>query len=108
MRTPLVLAAALALGACASRMQSGSDAARNQGERLVRYTCAGGATLSTFRKANGDIDVEWNGRRWTLVSTQSGVGQIWTDGNLSFRERGQDVYLEERGIEVLRDCQVWR
>jgi membrane-bound inhibitor of C-type lysozyme len=109
MRSLFLLAATTVLaGGCAQRTASGSAAGSNAGMRVTRYTCAGGVTLSTFARENGDLNVEWAGRTFTLVRTQSGVGEVWTDGNLQFRTRGQDVYLEERGQPVLRDCQVWR
>ncbi len=105
MRSVSLVPAALAvvLPACASMRASNASA-----ESIVRYTCAGGVNLTTTKRANGDLAVEWNGRTWTLTRTTSGVGEVWTDGNLQFRTRGQDVYLEERGTPVVRDCQVWR
>lgn len=107
-RLLLVAAATIATTACTQRMASGSAAANTAGMRVTRYTCAGGVTLTTTARENGDLNVEWAGRTFTLVRTTSGVGEVWTDGTLQFRTRGQDVYLEERGQPVVRDCQVWR
>lgn len=105
MRPVLLVPIALAtlLPACASLRASGGSA-----DTIARYTCAGGVNLTTIKRANGDLAVEWNGRTWTLTRTTSGVGEVWTDGNLQFRTRGQDVHLEERGTPVVRDCQLWR
>lgn len=109
MRSLLLLAAATVVaGGCAQRMASGTAAGNNAGMRVTRYTCAGGVILTTTARENGDLNIEWAGRTFTLVRTQSGLGEIWTDGNLQFRTRGQDVYLEERGRPVVSDCQVWR
>lgn len=109
MRSLLILAATAAIaGGCAQRMATGSAAGNTAGMRVTRYTCAGGVTLTTTARDNGDLNIEWAGRTFTLVRTQSGLGEIWTDGNLQWRTRGQDVYLEERGQPVVRDCQIWR
>lgn len=110
MRMTIALAATLALGACAPRQQleSGTDAGRIRSDRLVRYQCNNGVIINTFRRENGDIDVEWNGRRYALVKREATVENLWTDGEISFRERGQEAALESRGTPVASGCLLWR
>lgn len=92
----LVLAALLALSACATDdTPTGPSAV---------WRCDGGASFSARMTMKGNADVSAGGETYRLPGVRAGSGVRYTDGRVEYWEHGEEAMLNGAGGGPYSNC----